>query len=148
MPRQKHGGYSLMKAMSKGTLDKRSRPAVAMARVRRSLVASLGASSFSDLHAGQRLLVDQAAMLAVVTSLMAARAIADGIFDKKGSINKTLSKGLLAYHAALRRCLDSLFVNHSHGDGRSGGSPDVGALLADADGKQETTEKHKRGSRR
>ncbi len=123
-----HGAYALLQDMARGTLDRRSREARAVRRVKRDLVRHLGAAHWGDLDLRQRLLVEQAAVLAVVTSLMAARALADGVIDKGGSVNQIFGKKYLAYANAFRRCLEALGVKK--GEKGASGGPDIGELLA------------------
>jgi|GEM_PF-6891608 len=106
--RSKHGGYALLRRVSEGRLDGRTRAAWAIRRMRDSLAKDLGAGTYDGLSMQQRLLVDQAALMALVCGVIAESSLAAGIITKSGKLVGGLGVSYLAWANAMRRHLETL----------------------------------------
>lgn len=138
---QTHGGYSLLRAVTKGELDGRSAVAQAIKTMCHQLARDLG-SGWATLSAQQRLLCESVATKATVLSLMVGHALSHDVVEQDGKLRPPLGGHFLAWSNSLRLDLQALGLERR--------LPQVldltKALLAAEDGPPQATESSQQGA--
>lgn len=104
---QTHGGYSLLRAVTKGNLDGRVAAAQAVKAICHQLARDLG-STWEDLSAQRRMLCESVAAKATILSLMVGYSLGGEVMAEDGTLRAPLGKHFLAWSNSMRLDLQAL----------------------------------------